>query len=82
MNQLLHVTSAEAVTEETLIDRARAAVGLEAWTVGECASIWVQKYARGRSDGEFAVMVGLEREQIWARRRVYETFKIIPHAIG
>ncbi len=68
MNQLLHVTAAEAATEEALIDRARAAVGLEAWTVGECASIWVQRYARGRTDQEFALSWGLSENRFGSQK--------------
>jgi hypothetical protein len=72
------ISAAEMQTEEALIARARSAVGIEAWTVGECASVWTQRYARGRTDEEFAIVVGLSREQICARRNVFERFNSHP----
>ena len=61
-------------TEEVLISRAREAVSQCNWVVGECASNWTQRYARGRTDAEFGQMVGLSGDQIFQRRRVWEAF--------
>ncbi len=61
-------------TEEELVDKAQQAVSQSNWVVGECAAKWTQKYARGRTDADFAVLVGLSADQIFQRRRVWETF--------
>jgi hypothetical protein len=61
-------------TEEHLITVAREAVSQCNWVVGECASQWTKKYARGRTDGDFGQMVGLSGDQIYQRRRVWEAF--------
>jgi hypothetical protein len=61
-------------TEDELIQRAQTAVSQCNWSVGECASKWTQKYARGRSDADFAALLGLSPDQVFQRRRVWETF--------
>jgi hypothetical protein len=68
--------AAAAVTEseDELIARAQLAVSQCNWVVGECAHKWTQKYARGRTDGDFAQLLGLSADQIYQRRRVWETF--------
>lgn len=63
-----------AETEENLIAVAREAVSQCNWVVGECAAKWTKKYARGRTDADFGQMVGLSGDQIYQRRRVWETF--------
>ena len=35
---------------------------------------WTEKYARGRTDADFADPVGPEADQVFQRRRVWETF--------
>lgn len=61
-------------SEEDLISRAQHAVSQCNWSVGECACKWTQKYARGRTDADFAAMLGLSADQVFQRRRVWETF--------
>ncbi|MCH2201371.1 MAG: hypothetical protein MK102_05350 [Fuerstiella sp.] len=61
-------------SEEQLISLARDAVSQCNWVVGECASKWTQKYARGRTDHDFGQMVGLSADQIYQRRRVWTKF--------
>jgi len=61
-------------SEEELISRAQVAVSQCNWAVGECAHKWTQKYARGRTDADFAAQLGLSADQIFQRRRVWETF--------
>lgn len=61
-------------TEEQLIDRAQSAVSSSNWVVGECATKWTTKYARGRTDADFGRMLGLSGDQVYQRRRVWETF--------
>jgi hypothetical protein len=69
--------SAEAVREETeasLIMRAQVAVSRCNWEVGECAAVWTKRFARGRTDADFAALVSLSSDQVYQRRRVWETF--------
>ena len=61
-------------TEEELLGRAQDAVSRCNWVVGECAAKWTKKYARGRTDHDFANLVGLSPDQVYQRRRVWETF--------
>jgi len=67
-------TSPRAESEEQLIETAQNAVSKSNWIVGECAAKWTKKYARGRTDQDFGVMVGLSGDQIYQRRRVWECF--------
>ncbi|WP_145308808.1 hypothetical protein [Gimesia fumaroli] len=66
--------STSKMTEEQLIDRAREAMSESSWVIGECASQWTKKYSKGRTDADFGAMVGLSGDQIYQRRRVWETF--------
>lgn len=61
-------------TEQQLVETAQCAVSQSNWVVGECASKWTKKYARGRTDADFGQLVGLTGDQIYQRRRVWETF--------
>lgn len=62
------------VTEQELIQRAQTAVSSCNWTVGECAAQWTKKFARGRTDADFGELVGMSGDQVYQRRRVWETF--------
>jgi len=62
------------VTEQELIHRAQTAVSNCNWTVGECAAQWTKKFARGRTDADFGELVGMSGDQVYQRRRVFETF--------
>jgi hypothetical protein len=65
----------EAVeSEKELISRAQVAVSNCNWAVGECAHKWTLKYARGRTDADFGLLIGLSADQVYQRRRVWETF--------
>lgn len=68
--------AAEAVktSEKELIARAQAAVSQCNWDVGECAAQWTKRFAKGRTDADFATLVGLSGDQVYQRRRVWETF--------
>ncbi len=61
-------------TEEQLVQRAQTALSECRWLVGECAAKWTQRFARGRTDADFANLLGLSADQIYQRRRVFETF--------
>lgn len=61
-------------SETQLIQTAQAAVSSCNWVVGECAAKWTVKYAKGRTDTDFATEIGLTPDQVYQRRRVWETF--------
>ena len=61
-------------TESALISRALSALSRCNWEVGECAAQWTKRFARGRTDADFASLVGLTPDQVYQRRRVWETF--------
>lgn len=61
-------------TESALIARAVTALSRCNWEVGECAALWTKRFARGRTDADFAALVGLSADQVYQRRRVWETF--------
>ncbi|MBA3314169.1 MAG: hypothetical protein H0T47_12905 [Planctomycetaceae bacterium] len=62
------------MTEHDLIRTAQQALSRCNWVVGKCAADWTQRYARGRTDADFAQLVGLSADQVYQRRRVWETF--------
>jgi hypothetical protein len=64
-------------TEEQLINTALEAVSQCRWVVGECAARWTQRYARGRTDADFALLIGISPDQVYQRRRVWEAFGAI-----
>jgi hypothetical protein len=64
-------------TEEQLIQRAQNALSRCNWEIGECAAAWTKRFARGRSDADFGALIGLSGDQVYQRRRVWETFSDI-----
>lgn len=69
-------------TEEALVQTAQRAISQCRWIVGECASKWTQRHARGRTDADFGALVGLTGDQIYQRRRVWETFSDVREQFG
>jgi len=61
-------------SEADLVGRAQAALSNCSWTVGECAAQWTQRHAKGRTDADFGLLIGLSGDQVYQRRRVAETF--------
>lgn len=61
-------------SEDALIARAQQALSSCNWSIGECAATWTQRYARGRTDGDFGNLIGLSGDQVYQRRRVWEAF--------
>ncbi|MCA9079186.1 MAG: hypothetical protein KDA58_01455 [Planctomycetaceae bacterium] len=61
-------------TEDQLVARAQQALSSCNWTIGECAAEWTQRYSRGRTDADFGQLIGLSGDQVYQRRRVWETF--------
>lgn len=66
--------SEESRTEDELVSRAQQALSSCNWVIGECAAEWTQKHARGRTDADFGSMIGLSGDQVYQRRRVWESF--------
>jgi hypothetical protein len=60
--------------ESALIARAQLALSRCNWEVGECAALWTKRFAKGRTDADFGALVGLSADQVYQRRRVWETF--------
>lgn len=61
-------------SEEDLVRRAQTAISQCNWVVGECAAQWTKRFSRGRTDTDFAALVGMSADQVYQRRRVWETF--------
>lgn len=61
-------------TEDQLVSRAQTALSSCNWTLGECAALWTKRHSRGRTDAAFGEMIGLSADQVYQRRRVWETF--------
>lgn len=61
-------------SEHDLVQIARDALSQCNWIVGKCAADWTERHARGRTDADFAELVGLSSDQVFQRRRVWETF--------
>jgi hypothetical protein len=69
-------------SETALITRAQSALSQCNWVVGECAAQWTQKYAKGRTDADFGNLIGLSGDQVYQRRRVWETFADVHETYG
>lgn len=67
-------STTNGLSEDQLVETAKAALSGCNWTIGECAAAWTKRFARGRSDAAFAEMLGLSADQVYQRRRVWETF--------
>jgi hypothetical protein len=61
-------------TEQELVVTAQNSISNCNWTVGECAAKWTKRFSRGRTDADFGAMIGLSGDQIYQRRRVWESF--------
>jgi hypothetical protein len=44
------------------------------WQVGRLASEWTQRFAKGRTDADFAELIGLSEDQVQRRRKVFSTY--------
>ena len=69
--ELVDLTAAD---ETAIVEAARLAVSQCNWVIGQCAAEWTERYAEGRTDGDFAELIGLSSDQVYQRRRVWETF--------
>ncbi len=68
------MSTVDQETEDQLVQRAQHALSHCNWEIGECASQWTKRYSRGRSDADFGQLIGLSGDQVYQRRRVWETF--------
>tara|TARA_R110000824_G_scaffold311766_3_gene498907 strand:- start:7142 stop:8242 length:1101 start_codon:yes stop_codon:yes gene_type:complete len=71
------VVRAAEQTEKQIVAAVRAAVAQIddcKWTVGRLAHEWTKRHANGRTDEDFAKLVGLSRAQIQQRRQVFATY--------
>jgi len=68
----------EVMSEEQIIASAKSCVGAESgskWLIGRLAHEWTVAYAKGRTDADFAEMIGgLQTFQVTQRRLVYAAF--------
>jgi len=62
-------------TEQQLIEMAQNAIAAEFWTVGYAASEWCENYARGRSENDFAELIGSNKQSVNLKRRVHQRFR-------
>ena len=61
-------------SESTLFNEARLSISDSNWRVGELASYWMRRLSHGRDDAHFGLVVGLNADQVFQRRRVWEMF--------
>lgn len=62
-------------SEAALIQRVKESISRNNWTIGECASQWTARYAKGRTDDDFGAAVGMTGDQVYQRRRVHDRFR-------
>lgn len=62
-------------SEAALIEAAKQALSVCNWMIGQCASEWTDRWAKGRTDEDFGNAIGMSREQVSQRRLVWERFR-------
>lgn len=62
-------------SEAALIEAAKQALSACNWMIGQCASEWTERWAKGRTDEDFGNAIGMSREQVSQRRLVWERFR-------
>ena len=60
--------------ERQLIELAELTNSNAAWMIGQVAAEWIRRHAKGRTDADLASMLGMSPDQVYQRRRVWETF--------
>jgi hypothetical protein len=61
-------------SEENLVLQVQAAFNDWRWTLGQCATEWVDRYARGRTLAEFAMLAGVTSDQAEQSEKVWRQF--------
>jgi hypothetical protein len=72
-------------TEQQVIARAvsaREAEGQAWYTIGECADAWCERYAAGRTDADFAKLIGSDRQRVNEAKRVWQRFGSVVRTSG
>jgi hypothetical protein len=64
-------------TEDQCFEKSLLAISESNWTVGEMASRWTLRYARGRTDADFAAVLGISPEHVHQCRLVWDRFQTI-----
>ena len=65
------------LTESQIVADCRRLVGRECdckWKIGQHSHDWTQRHAKGRTDEDFARLVGLTQQQVQIRRQVWGMF--------
>jgi hypothetical protein len=57
------------------VQRVKAALSASNWAVGEGASLWTARWAKGRTDEDFGNAVGLSGDKVSQCRRVWDRFR-------
>ena len=70
----LNITIEAEATEQQLVEVAAAAIKQSNWIIGEAASKWTERYAAGRTDADFAELIGSSQQVVNYARRVHERF--------
>lgn len=73
------LTSTEHASEDALIQEARTLANDTHWRLGQLAAEWTEKYSRGRTDKEFAALIGEKTSWVAQRRLIWETFSHMRH---
>ncbi len=71
------MVSVNLETERGLIERAQRAMSRASWELGECASLWLHRFGRGRTDRDFGVLVAVSELQVTQRRIVWDMFSAV-----
>lgn len=74
MNSVVVAEVVCANTEDELVEQARFVMSSCNWQLGMIASNWTKRFAKGRTDASFGELIGLSADQVYQRRRVWETF--------
>jgi hypothetical protein len=62
-------------SEAAIVQRVKAALSASNWAVGEGASLWTARWAKGRTDEDFGNAVGLSGDKVSQCRRVWDRFR-------
>lgn len=85
MRPTIEIVDRAEETEQQVIARAvsaREAEGQAWYTIGECADAWCERYAAGRTDSDFAKLIGSDRQRVNEAKRVWQRFGSIVRTTG
>lgn len=85
MRPTIEIVERADETEQQVIARAvsaREAEGQAWYTIGECAAAWCERYAAGRTDADFADLIGSARQRVNEAKRVWQRFGSIVRTSG